>query len=388
MSEETSSAPAPKKPRRSVIRKFVRAILMIVVPIGVLLGVAQMYSDSGGTIDTDNAYVKARLHNISAEIDGRVLSVQVRENDRVEKGQVLLVLDPEPFEIARRAVEAELASIRQKIESKRSGYRRSFIDIALAKKRIAYLKTQHDRKKKLRAKGVSSVARLEEATFQLRIAEEELHAAEETRRKLLTDLGGDLEVAATKHPSVRRALAALDHALLDLRRTRVLAPASGIVAKINPEPGEGIKAREPAVLLVDDSDFWIEANLKETKLTHVREGQVVEVTVDTYPDVVWRAIVDSIAPATGAEFALLPPQNASGNWIKVVQRLPVRMTVMDKKEGLSLRSGMTASVSIWTGHKPRLPSVIKKALALTEQLLDRLPIIKKALVIAQQLQDQ
>ena len=357
---------------------------MIFVPIGALLGAAQMYLASGGTIDTDNAYVKARLHNISAEIDGKVRSVHVLENERVEKGQVLLDLDREPFEIAKRAAEAELASIRQAIDSKRSEYRRSLIDIALAKKRIAYLKTQHDRKKKLRARGVSSVAQLDEATFQLRIAEEELHAVEETRRKLLTDLGGNLEVAATKHPSVRRALAALDRVMLDLRRTRVLAPASGIVAKINPEPGEGIKAMEPIVLLVDGSDLWIEANLKETKLTHVREGQVAEVTVDTYPDVVWRAIVDSIAPATGAEFALLPPQNASGNWIKVVQRLPVRMTVMDKKEGLSLRSGMTASVSIWTGHKPRLPPVIKKALALTEQLLDRVPIIKKALAIMQQ----
>ena len=384
MSEETSTTPAPKKPRRFLIRNFVRVILMIFVPIGVLLGIAQMYLNSGGTIDTDNAYVKARLHNISAEIDGRVLSVGVKENDRIEKGQVLLVLDPEPFEIAKRAVEAELASIRQEIESKRSEYRRSFIDIALAKKRIAYLKTQYDRKMKLRAKGVSSVAQLEEATFQLRIAEEELQAAKETRRKLLTDLGGDLDAAATTHPSVRRALAALDHALLNLRRTRVLAPASGIVAKINPEPGEGIEAMEPAVLIVDESDLWIEANLKETKLTHVREGQVAEVTVDTYPDVVWRAIVDSIAPATGSEFALLPPQNASGNWVKVVQRLPVRMTVMDKKEGLSLRSGMTATVSIWTGHKPRLPAVIKKALTLADQLLDRLPIIKKALAIMQQ----
>lgn len=384
MSEETPSVPSVEKPKRSVLRKLIRAVLMIFVPIGVLVGAAQMYLASGGTIDTDNAYVKARLHNISAEIDGRVRSVQVLENERVSKGQILLDLDREPFEIAKRSAEAELASIRQAIESKRSEYRRSLIDIDLAKKRIAYFKTQHDRKKKLRAKGVSSVAQLDEATFQLRIAEEELHAVEETRRKLLTDLGGDLEMATTKHPSVRRALAALDRTMLDLRRTRILAPANGIVAKINPEPGEGIKAMEPIVLLVDESDVWIEANLKETKLTHVREGQVAEVTVDTYPDVVWRAIVDSIAPATGAEFALLPPQNASGNWIKVVQRLPVRMTVMDKKEGLFLRSGMTASVSIWTGHKPRLPTVIKKTLALTEELLDRVPIVKKALAIMQQ----
>ncbi len=384
MSEVTGAVANSVPPPRSVLKRLVRVVLMIFVPIAVVLGGAQLYLNSGGTIDTDNAYVKARLHNISSEIDGRVLSVKVQENERVEKGQVLLELDPEPFEIAKRAAEANLASIRQEIESKHSEYRRASINIDLAKKRIAYLKTQHDRKKKLRAKGVSSAAQLDEATFLLRIAEQELYAAEETKRKLLTDLGGDLDTANTKHPAVRRALAILDQALLDLRRTRLLAPASGIVAKINPEAGEGIEAMEPIVLLVDEADLWIEANLKETKLTHVREGQFAEVTVDTYPDEVWQAIVDSIAPATGAEFALLPPQNASGNWVKVVQRLPVRMTVMDTKKGLSLRSGMTASVSIWTGHKPRLPSVIKKALALTDQLLDRLPVIKKALAIVQQ----
>ena len=142
MSEETPSVPSVEKPKRSVLRKLIRAVLMIFVPIGVLVGAAQMYLASGGTIDTDNAYVKARLHNISAEIDGRVRSVQVLENERVSKGQILLDLDREPFEIAKRSAEAELASIRQAIESKRSEYRRSLIDIDLAKKRIAYFKTQ------------------------------------------------------------------------------------------------------------------------------------------------------------------------------------------------------------------------------------------------------
>lgn len=371
MNEQVQIDKSLVKPRRFRVRHLVRVVLMIVVPLGVLFGAAQVYLASGGTIDSDNAYVKARFHNVSSEINGRVLSVRVKENDRVEKGHVLLELDREPYEIAMRAAEAELASVRQKIKSKRSEYRGSFVDIDLAKKRIEFLTTQHTRQKKLRAKGVSSVARLDEATFQLRIAEQELRGAQEKRWKLLADLGGNSDEAASNHPAVRRAMVAVDRALLDLRRTRVLAPAGGIIAKINPEPGEIIKAMAPVLLLVDESDLWIEANLKETKLTHVREGQIAEVIVDAYPDTNWRAKVDSIAPATGAEFALLPPQNASGNWVKVVQRLPVRLSVSGRTPGLVLRSGMTARVSIRTGHKPKLPSVIKQALALAQRLQEK-----------------
>jgi len=353
--------------RRSWGRRIVRSILLLVIPAAAGLAAVQYYVTSGGFIETENAYVKARLHNMSPEIDGRVQFVLVKENDRVEKGQVLLELDPEPYEIAMRAAKAELAAIRQDIKSIRSEYRRSSVDIELAKQRINYLTTRHGRQKKLRATGASSAARLDEAAFELQIAEQELRSAREKRRKLLADLGGDPKSAADTHPAVQRAQAAIERAMLDLRRTRMLAPASGIVARIKSEPGEVVEAMEPVILVVDEDDVWIEANLKETKLTHIRVGQDAEVVIDAYPDATWRARVDSIAPATGAEFALLPAQNASGNWVKVVQRLPVRLSMVKPNDALALRSGMTVSVSIHTGHKPHLPSLVKQALALTER---------------------
>ena len=358
---------APETLPASRKRRLIRFVFLMVVPVLAVYGATQYYLISGGSIDTDNAYVKARLHNLSLEIDGRVQFVLVKENERVKKGQPLIELDPEPYEIAIRAAQANLAAIRQDLKSLRSEYRRASVDIALVKKRIVYLTTRHERQKKLRATGVSSIARLDEAAFQLQIAEQELRSAHEQRRKLLTDLGGDPAAAKDTHHEVQRAEAVIERAHLDLRRTRIVAPADAVVARIKSEPGEVIEAMEPVVLLVDENDIWIEANLKETKLTYIRVGQKAEFIVDAYPDATWRARVESIAPATGAEFALLPPQNASGNWVKVVQRLPIRLSVIDPQQRLALRAGMTATVSIETGHKTQLPSFVKQALALTER---------------------
>ena len=362
-----SANAAPENAPTQSKRRFLRFVFLLVVPVFAVYGAAQYYLASGGSIDTDNAYVKARLHNLSSEIDGRVQFVLVKENERVKKGQPIIELDPEPYEIAIRAAQANLAAIHQDLKSLRSEYRRSSVDIALAKKRIAYLTTRYERQKKLRATGVSSIARLDEAAFQLQIAEQELRSAQEQRRKLLTDLGGDPAAVKDTHPDVQRATTEVERAQLDLRRTLIIAPADAVVARIKSEPGEVVEAMEPIVLLVDENDIWIEANLKETKLTHIRVGQEAEIIVDAYPDATWRARVESIAPATGAEFALLPPQNASGKWVKVVQRLPIRLSVIDPQQPLALRAGMTASVSIETGHKPQLPSIVKQALALTER---------------------
>ncbi|MDG2205226.1 MAG: HlyD family secretion protein [Alphaproteobacteria bacterium] len=363
MSKNAAPETAPTQRKR----RFLRFVFLLVVPVFAVYGAAQYYLASGGSIDTDNAYVKARLHNLSSEIDGRVQFVLVKENERVKTGQTIIELDPEPYEIAIRAAQANLAAIHQDLKSLRSEYRRSSVDIALAKKRIAYLTTRYERQKKLRATGVSSIARLDEAAFQLQIAEQELRSAQEQRRKLLTDLGGDPAAVKDTHPDVQRATAEVERAQLDLRRTQIVAPADAVVARIKSEPGEVVEAMEPIVLLVDQNDIWIEANLKETKLTHIRVGQEAEIIVDAYPDATWRARVESIAPATGAEFALLPPQNASGNWVKVVQRLPIRLSVIDPRQSLALRAGMTATVSIETSHKPQLPAIVKQALALTER---------------------
>ena len=367
MSDDTSASNARLTVREPRKRRILRLVFLVLVPLFAVYGALQVYLNSGGSIETDNAYVKARLHNMSSEVDGRVEKVLVNENERVRKGQAIIELDSRPYAIAMRAAEAKLASVRQKLKSLHSDYRRASIDIKLAKKRIIYLETRYDRQKKLRATGVSSVARLDEAEFEVQIAKQELNSAIEQRRKLLNDLGGDPQLAQDSHPTVLEAVAAVERAKLNVERTHIFAPAAGVIARLKVEPGEVIKAMEPIVLLVDENETWIEANLKETKLTHVRVGQNAEIIVDAYPDITWQARVDSIAPATGAEFALLPPQNASGNWVKVVQRLPVRLTVVAPQENLALRAGMTATISIETGYKRQLPPIIKQALGFTKR---------------------
>ena len=367
MSDDTSASNARLTVREPRKRRILRLVFLVLVPLFAVYGALQVYLNSGGSIETDNAYVKARLHNMSSEVDGRVEKVLVNENERVRKGQAIIELDSRPYAIAMRAAEAKLASVRQKLKSLHSDYRRASIDIKLAKKRIIYLETRYDRQKKLRATGVSSVARLDEAEFEVQIAKQELNSAIEQRRKLLNDLGGDPQLAQDSHPTVLEAVAAVERAKLNVERTHIFAPAAGVIARLKVEPGEVIKAMEPIVLLVDENETWIEANLKETKLTHVRVGQNAEIIVDAYPDITWQARVDSIAPATGAEFALLPPQNASGNWVKVVQRLPVRLTVVAPQQNLALRAGMTATISIETGYKRQLPPIIKQALGFTKR---------------------
>ena len=360
-------------------------MLLGAAPILVLATVAYVYATSGRYVTTENAYVKAEIITVSANVDGQVVRVLARDNQPVKAGDVLFDLDPRPFETAVAAAEAELASVRQRLASLRAHYREGQMEIAAAEERIRYLEVSHDRQKKLLAKGHGTQARFDETEHGLVMARRRLAVVQETNAMVLADLGGSPDLAVERHPLFLRAEAALVRASLDLDYATVRAPSDGILSNVNLEAGEYVEAGDPLLALVTIDQPWVEANLKEVQLTHVRVGQMATVVVDSFPQVTWRARVESISPATGAEFAILPPQNATGNWVKVVQRIPVRLYL----EGLAydgsldaaarpgadggagaanparelLRAGMTATVSIDTRRERAAAALFRRVLA-------------------------
>jgi membrane fusion protein (multidrug efflux system) len=216
---------------------------------------------------------------------------------------------------------------------------------------------QAQRQEELAAKGVASASKRDESQNDARAAVDRVATAREKLQRVLTALNGDPQLPADEHPMVREKSAARERAALDLVRTTIRAPVDGVVVNMRLQQGEQIKAATPLFALVVLSRPWVEANFKETELTHVRVGQKATVVLDGYPDTMWEALVESVSPATGAEFAILPPQNASGNWVKVVQRLPVKLRLLPHVGEPPLRAGMTATVRIDTERERSFASI-------------------------------
>lgn len=345
-----------------VLRRLLRPVLLIGVPaVGLFYG-AMLWAANSRYITTENAYVKANLTAISADLDGRVIEVGVRENDLVTRGQVLFRLDPRPFDIAVAGARAALGNARAEIEALKAAYRTGLQQVAEAETRIAYMQRQFNRQQTLNSRGVATEARLDEARNDLDIAQRELATLRERIKQVLAELGGDPALPVEAHPKFQQALAALERAQLDVDHTHILAPADGTVSNINLQIGEYVEEGKALFALIERSGQWVETNLKETQLTHVRLGQKAQLVADAYPDATCAAVVDSLSPATGAEFALLPPQNASGNWVKVVQRLPVRLRLDDGCDRDKLRAGMSVAVKIDTERDRSLRVVVQETL--------------------------
>jgi membrane fusion protein (multidrug efflux system) len=312
---------------------------------------------SGRYVSTENAYVKADIVQVSSEVPGRIIEVRVREHQEVKAGDVLLTVDPEHYAIALAKAEAELDQTRSRVAGFRAELAEAEMELKESRNRIAFFEAQHGRQQQLSDKGVGFAFRAEEAESNLRVARDRVSVIEQKIKRILTSLGGQADKPTEDHALVREMLAQRDRARLELVRTRIIAPVSGRVVNAKLLPGEQIRAATPLFAIVSDAEPWVEANFKETELTHVRPGQKATVILDIYPDVTWQARVTSISPATGAEFALLPPQNASGNWVKVVQRLPVRIRIEANGSDLPLRAGMTATVSVDTERERKLSQI-------------------------------
>ncbi len=347
-------------PRR---RRFVRFFLLFVIPLVAITVGGYFYAKSGRYVTTENAYVKATKIAVSSDIDARVMDVFVTENQRVKAGQILVELDGRDYEIAFREAEAEIIRTGSVIRQLQANYKAERAQLAEEQSRIAQLRKQYERFKGLAERGIATSQKFEEVEAELLIAQRRVATQQERVAQALLTIGGDLQKPIEDHPLFLKAEAARDEALLKLERTRLRAPVDGVVTVLSLEKGEYVEEGRPLFAIVDDHAPWIEANLKETQLTHVEVGQTVEVGVDTYPGIVWKARVASIAPSTGAEFSILPPQNASGNWVKVVQRVPVRLQLIPGQDRPVLRAGMTADIAIDTNRERELLVFMRSAIA-------------------------
>ena len=344
-------------------RTMIRLVLLGVLPVAALVTAAHYWVASGRYVTTDNAYIKANLIAISAEVSGRVDQVFVAENTPVEAGQKLFSIDPEPFRIELSRAQAELDKIRNLIVALRADYRQSEMELKEARADIAYFNRVQRRYSALAQRGHASKAKLDEADRNFDTSRQRASALRQKTLRILARLGGSITGPIERHPEYLEAKANRDEAELALRRTTVSAPVDGYIGRLKLQAGEYVTAGETMLPLIESGASWIEANLKETQLTHVAVGQRARIVLDAFPDHAWDATVNSISPSTGAELSILPPQNASGNWVKVVQRIPVRLEIGAVHPSITLRAGMTVSVSIDTERKPTLIGVIGNALA-------------------------
>ncbi len=289
-----------------------RLMLLFAVPLVAIAGAGWWWLSGGRYVTTDNAYVKAHIVQISPEVSGQVRRVLTRDHATVASGQTLVTIESRPFRLALDSADAELDAARAHVESLRGIWREAVAELSeagvpggLSGKAVAAAGG-------VGIKGVASASKRDEAFNEARGAADRARTAREKLQRVLTALNGDPQLPADQHPMVREKIAARERAALDLARTAVRAPVDGVVVNMRLQQGEQIKAATPLFALVVLSRPWVEANFKETELTHVRVGQKATVVLDTYPNVTWEALVESVSPATGAEFAILPPQNASG----------------------------------------------------------------------------
>lgn len=345
---------------------FIRYGLLIIGPLALALVGAYYYAIGGRYVSSENAYVKADKIAISTDISGRVAQVNVHENEIVKKGDVLFEIDKEPFQIALEKAEAQLGSAKAEIASMRDLYREKAAEQKTVEQDVSFFKEQFERRSKLLKRGMVNSERFDSAARNLEAARNRADGVREELGRIMTRLGGSPDLPTDKNPEVLAAISRLQEAKLNLSHTVVRAPASGIITKNDLQVGEYVTTGRPVFSIVARDDIWVEANLKETELTHVTEGQTATITVDAYPTAEWKARVSSIAPATGAEFSILPPQNATGNWVKVVQRVPVRLEILENGNGPELRAGMSVVVTIDTQHERDLPPFVKSAVALIQ----------------------
>ena len=335
-------------------RTLKRTVFLIVIPLLAICVGLYLYAAGGRYVSTDNAYVKANVIIISPEVSGRVTSVLVVDNQAVEANDVLLQLDSSPLEITLNRARAQMAVIRTELESLRADYGETVVEEQLAKDKVRYLDRRYKRQRKLLKQGLSSEEKHDEAKHDLQVARREVQIIEQRVQRVLAQLAGNERLPVDQHPRYLTAQTTYDQAAVDLKATTIRAPASGIVSNMKLQVGEYAQAGKPVFSLIQNQPIWVEANLKETQLTHIQPGQQATIVVDAYPDKIWESVVSSIAPATGAEFSILPPQNASGNWVKVVQRIPIKLVITDQAGGPQLRAGMTVSVRIDTRRKREL----------------------------------
>ena len=352
-------------------RIITRLIFLVIVPALGITVAAYFYYTGGRYVVTENAYVKARLINISSDVDGRVVEVRITNNHSVKKGELLFKIDPEPAEIELTAARAEVKNVIQRIASLKSQYKTTLLEIDDSQERIKFLASLLKRQEKLKQQGHGLEIDFDRAEHDLEMGRRALVNARQNSNVVLTELAGDADIAAEKHPLFLATQANVDRALRALNASRITAPANGVLSNVNLEAGEYLEAGDPVFSIVETDEVWVEANLKESQLTHLQVGQQATIVADAYPDQTLQAKVVSLSPATGSEFSILPAQNSTGNWVKVVQRIPVKLEIQYQGDEPQLRAGMTTEVSIDTRHQREMPALFRTVIASVSPFNDK-----------------
>jgi membrane fusion protein (multidrug efflux system) len=344
---EIETVPSPKK-------RSLRTILMIAGPAVALLIALYVYLSGGRYEETDNASLQTGMVAISPSIAGKVVSVDVSENQQVKKGDILFRIESNSFQASVSEAEAALANARTDIGSLRADYREALSQVSAAKARYDYAVSEAKRQKSLVAEGISSRAQFDEATTAVQTANDAIASAQAKADSLRANLAGSVDGAVDTQPEVRKAASRLAQARINLGDTVVRAPQDGIVTRVNQlQVGNYVSPGRP-VFMLTGLHFWVQANFKENQLRYMRIGQPTTIKLDAFPDHELQGHVQSFSPGTGSSFSILPAENATGNWVKVVQRLPVQIAIDKAPEGLPLSAGLSADVEVDTGHERHL----------------------------------
>ncbi len=334
--------------------------LYLLLPIALLVG-AYWYVTGGRVMSTDDAYVEADKVGVSTDVSGIVSEVDVKENQRVEAGQVLYRLDDLAFRLALARADAQASVVRNDLNALKASYVDMQAQIQQGQSDVTYFETEFRRQQTLFGSHAVAESSFDLARRNLEDAQQKVVSLNSQLAGIAANLSGDVNMPVEQQPRYLEAIAARDEAARQLAHTVVKAPFAGIATDVPAiAPGRYLAASTTAFYLVATDHVWVDANPKETELTHVRPGQPVTVTVDSYPDAEWHGTVESVSPAAAQEFSLLPAQNTSGNWVKVVQRIPLRVHLETSNADLPpLRAGMSVTVGIDTGQARGLPHFLK-----------------------------
>ena len=333
--------------RRSRIKRL-KWPLMIGVPLVALAAGAYFYITGQRYVGTDDAYVGAARTAVAASVPGRIVKIDARENEQVKKGDVLLEIDDSTYKTAVERAEAELAAARQQVEALRASYEQAVAGLNTAQASAAYAAHEKDRQAALLKAGIASQQDYDRAAHQSDEAQLAVASAEQEVAKAKADLGGMTNDDTDTHPQVAQAIAQLNHAKIDLANTKVVADTDGTVTKVDQVQIGSYASTSQTLFWLVLNERWVDANFKENQLAHLRPGDLATVTVDAYPGKKIEGCVSSFSPGTGSSFSLLPPENATGNWVKVAQRLSVRIDLTQVPSDVILASGLSAHVSVDT----------------------------------------
>ncbi len=334
-------------PSRPAARRWTRLLTMLSVPLLLLIGGGAYWQSLQGQVSTDNAYVHLDKVSVSSEVGGKILDVIVRENQQVKAGDLLYRIDPEPYRLQIAQADAAIATAQASQVALANASALSGADISSAQESIAYARTNLVRQEALWKRGFTTKAAYDAAQHSVSMAQEELRLAQSKSREAAAKLATGQQVPGV-FPQIAQARAQRDLAELNLRRSEVRAPASGKVAQADRlQRGQEVISGLPVLTIVADATGYIEANFKETDLADMKVGQPAEVRFDAYPGVMIKGHVEAIGAGTGSEFSVLPAQNATGNWVKVTQRVPVRIA-LDEPSPRQLIAGLSTKVKVFT----------------------------------------